>query len=162
MRTSGSSADHERVAAGVPSRPISRTRPSSSGRRAASRNTERTTASTRDQPVPAAASDVLQGGRQLDGAPVDDRLEQDLLGREPVEDGLLADLEAGGQGVERRGLVAAGGEGGQGGVEDPLRGAARARPRPPASAGGTGRGRLRSRPPPVGSPACSTRSLTIW
>ena len=41
----------------MPSRPISRTRPNSSGRRAASRNTERTTASTRDQPVPAVASD---------------------------------------------------------------------------------------------------------
>ena len=70
---------------------------------------------------------LLQGGRQLDGAPVDDRLEQDLLGREPVEDGLLADLEAGGQGVERRGVVAAGGERGQGGVQDPLGGG---RPRP--------------------------------
>ena len=47
-----------RVAAGVPMRPISRTRPSSSGRRAARRKTERTTASTRDHPIPPVASEA--------------------------------------------------------------------------------------------------------
>ena len=51
--TIGSSAVTRRVAAGVPSRPISRTSPSSSGRRAARRKTDRTTASTLAHPDPA-------------------------------------------------------------------------------------------------------------
>ena len=44
----------------------------------------------------------------LVGAAVDDRVEQRLLRREPVEDRLLADAELAGQVVERRGLVARG------------------------------------------------------
>ena len=56
--TSGSTAVTNRVAAGVPSRPISRTRPKSSGRRAASRKTDRTTASTRDHPLPAVVNEA--------------------------------------------------------------------------------------------------------
>ena len=55
-----------RVAAGGPSRPISRTSPSSSGRRTARRNTERTTASTRAQPLPARASEA---SRASDSSP---------------------------------------------------------------------------------------------
>ena len=51
--TSGPSASVICVAAGGPSRPTSRSSPSNSGWRAARRNTERTTASTRAHPSPA-------------------------------------------------------------------------------------------------------------
>ena len=57
-RTNGSSAAVIWVAAGGPNRETSRSRPSSSGWRAARRKTERTTASTRTQPAPAPRSAV--------------------------------------------------------------------------------------------------------
>ena len=107
------------------------TSPSNSGWRAARRNTERTTASTRSQPSPAPCSAVSSAVERSAGAPGDDGLEQGVLGGEPVEDRLLGDLEPFGHGVERRGLVAPAGEGGQGRVEDAVlgRGGGRARGR---------------------------------
>ena len=79
-----------RVAEGGPSRPTSRSRPRSSGRRAARRKTERTTASTRAQPVPARASASSRAAASSAAERSMSGLEQRLLGREPVEDGLLA------------------------------------------------------------------------
>ena len=57
---------------------------------------------------------------QLGARPVDDRAEQLLFRAEVVEDRLLADAELGGQGVERRGFVAARAECPQCAVEHPL------------------------------------------
>ena len=68
--------------------------------RAASRNTDRTTASTRHHPVPAPARDSSRAGRQLGRRAVDERFEQRFFGGEPVEDRLLAHAEALGQGIE--------------------------------------------------------------
>ena len=120
--TSGSRASVICVAAGGPSRPTSRSSPSSSGWRAARRKTERTTASTRSQPSPAPLQRRLERGGEVGGAAGDHRLEQGVLGGEPVQDRLLGELELLGDGVERGRLVAPAGERGQGGVEDAVAG----------------------------------------
>ena len=96
----GPSISRNRVADGGPSRLTSRSNPSSSGRRPARRNTERTTASIRDHPSAGAGHGLLQNGDQLGPGLVDDRVEQGLLGGEVVEDRLFADPELAGQGVE--------------------------------------------------------------
>ena len=98
-------------------------RPSSSGRRAASRNTDRTTASTLAHPFPALSKEPSSATLQLGRRPVDHGFEQGFFGREPVEDRLLANPEPVCQGVQRGRLVTAGAERGQGGIEDPIRGA---------------------------------------
>ena len=71
-----------------------------------------------DPPDAGAAQRGLEGLGQVGGAARDDRLEHGVLGGEPVEDALLGELEALGQGIQRGGVVAAGGKRGQGGVED--------------------------------------------
>ena len=53
---------------------------------------------------------ILEGGGELGGGAIDQRFEQGLFGREPVEDRLLADAQALGQGIEGGRLVAAGAE----------------------------------------------------
>ena len=131
-----------RVADGGPSRPTSRSKPRSSGRRdgqAEDRSDHRL------DPPPArsgAGQGVLEGGRQLGGGAVDERFEQGLFRGEPVEDGLLAHAEALGQGVERGRLVATGAERRQGRVEDAVGGAALAAASTPCSA-------LSPRPPTI-------------
>lgn len=72
--------------------------------------------------VPGFGEGSFEGSGELGGAPVDRCLEEGLFGREPVQDGLLGDLQGPGQVVEGGPLVAGPGEGGDGGVEDPLRG----------------------------------------
>ena len=153
--TSGSTAVTKRVAAGVPRRPISRTRPSSSGRRAASRKTERTTASTRAHPVPAEASDASRAADSSMALRSMTASSRTSLTGEPVEDGLLADVEADGQGVERRRLVAPGGERGRGRRRGsaPTWSAPSASVRPPAGTGVAGSGRG----PPASPVLWSTR-----
>ena len=117
---SGSSRASRRVEAGGPSRVTSRRKPSIAGWRAARRNIARTIASTRPKPSPAPSSAPHEASGHLVGAAIDDRVEQRLLRREPVEDRLLADPEVAGEVVERGAVVAAGAEGVHGGDQDPL------------------------------------------
>jgi len=93
------------VAAGGPSRPTSRRNPSRSGWRAAKRNTERTTASTRSQPSPALPSAASRAAERSCRAAGDHRLQESVLGGEPVQDRLLRQVESLADGVERGGLV---------------------------------------------------------
>ena len=74
------------------------------------------------QPSPAPRRAVSSARGEVVRTAGDHRLEEHVLGGEPVEDRLLGDLEHLGDGVERCGLVAPARKGAQGRVEDALLG----------------------------------------
>ena len=111
VRSAGRRAARSRSACGPGSRLSSRTSPSRAGRRTARRNAARTTASTRASGSSGAAADRgVDDDGDLGRRRLEDGVDELLLAGEPVQDGLLADADLGGDLVERHGIDAAGPE----------------------------------------------------